>query len=241
MSGWASHQRVRCCVHSRARRTSKTRWQNAIVLQYTMPLARGESSPATTETIVSSRSSRPSSVRPRRISACPCSCTASARRSLSPNREAIPAASAAASWARAGSPATTLSMTAGMTRYPRSTQSASSSSSCRWARANHPRAGPSAPWVRRSSPIQNAQRTARAVSRASRCAAWARSRTVAYSSSSASMYAETARRSRSCAPRGALASASASASYASFHARRSKRTRAASRSAAAMRSVCAAP
>ncbi len=56
MSGCSAHHWVRADVHSRARRTSNTLWQNAIVLQYTSPVTIGDTSPAHTATMHSSSS-----------------------------------------------------------------------------------------------------------------------------------------------------------------------------------------
>ena len=116
MSGCPAHHCVSAEVHSRARRSSNTLWQNAIVLQYTSPVTIGDSSPAVTATIVSSSSRRPVSRSPCRISAWPCSCTTSATRSASPKRRPIAAASAATAPAAASSPPPAWRSTTGISR-----------------------------------------------------------------------------------------------------------------------------
>ena len=95
MSGCCSHQRVNAAVHSWARRGSYAAWQPMITPQYTKPLTIGESSPAVTATMASSRRPRPSATRPCLISMMPWSCAARANRSASPKRSPTATASAA--------------------------------------------------------------------------------------------------------------------------------------------------
>jgi hypothetical protein len=66
-----SHQRFAASVHSPARRYSASSWQVLIMLQYTMPVTFGRSSPLTAATVASSRRAIPSSASPRATSDIP--------------------------------------------------------------------------------------------------------------------------------------------------------------------------
>ena len=72
------------------------RWQASITLQYIRPVTSGDSSPAVTATMISSRSASPSSTCPCCSRIRPCWWRAQATRSASPQRSPIAAASAAA-------------------------------------------------------------------------------------------------------------------------------------------------
>ena len=62
--GCESHQRWRAAVHSTTRSSAPISWHPSIAMQYTLPNTSGETSPAATAAIVSSRRVSPSAARP---------------------------------------------------------------------------------------------------------------------------------------------------------------------------------
>jgi hypothetical protein len=103
-AGSESHHCLAASFHSPSRPTSPTSRQAAMTLQYTTPVKKVPSSPATTEVIASSSSAIPSATRPASISASPWAWMPMAARSGSPKRRPTSVARSARATASSLSP-----------------------------------------------------------------------------------------------------------------------------------------